>query len=246
MCFDISYALQGDVLEERFHAKFEDDENYVPVYHVSAFSLPDVPVITNESSDTIKLLKWGLIPFWVKNEESAEQIRMKTFNARTETLFEKPSFKYSIKKRRCLVLVDGFYEWREVGGKNYPYYIRMADKRAFAIAGIWDAWKNKETEQELRTFSIITTRANPLLEKIHNKKKRMPALLNPEDEKRWLAEGLGQSKTLRMLEPIDDSVLEAYPISKRISFREGNTNVPEIRERYEYEELRTQQTRLFL
>lgn len=245
MCFDISYALQGDVIEERFDAKFYEAELYEPVYHVSAFSLPDVPVITNDNSNTIELLKWGLIPFWVKNEDSANQIRMKTFNARAETLFEKPSFKYSIKKRRCLVLVDGFYEWREVGGKNYPYYIRMTDKSAFAIAGIWDAWKNKETEQELKTFSIITTRANPLLEKIHNKKKRMPALLNRENEKWWLSEGLSKEQIDKLLEPIDDSVLEAYSISRRISFRDGNTNVPEIKERYEYEELRTQQTILF-
>lgn len=245
MCFDISYALKKDEIEERFCAKFERTKLFKPAYHVSAFSLPDVPVITNEKSDSIQLLTWGLIPHWSKGEEIADKIRMKTFNARAETLFEKPSFKNPIKNKRCLVIADGFFEWRQVKGKNYPYYIRMADEGPFAIAGIWDSWLNKEKDETFNTFSVITTKANPLLEKIHNKKKRMPALLRKEDEKRWLNKDISKKDIYSMLEPIDDSLLDAYPVSKMISYRKKNTNVPEIRKRFEYEELKFEQTSLF-
>ncbi|UCG70270.1 MAG: SOS response-associated peptidase [Thermoplasmata archaeon] len=244
MCFDISYALKSDRIEERFKAKFEKPESYKPAYHVSAFSIPEVPVITNEKEKSIQMMKWGLIPFWVKDEEKALQIRTKTFNARAETLFEKPSFRQSIKNKRCLVIADGFFEWREVGGKNYPYYIRMADKSPFAMAGIWDTWRNKEEDEKINTFSVITTRANPLLEKIHNKKKRMPALLRSEDEKRWLSPNLSREDINTLLDPIDDSILEAYTVSKMISYRKGNTNVPEVLEKFEYDEIKFLQTSL--
>jgi len=245
MCFDISYALKKNEIEERFCAKFEKTRLFEPAYHVSAFSLPEVPIITNEKPDTIQLLTWGLIPHWSKDEETADKIRMKTFNARAETLFKKPSFKNPIKNKRCLVIADGFFEWRQVKGKNYPYYIRMTDEGPFAIAGIWDSWLNKEKDEAFNTFSMITTKANPLLERIHNKKKRMPALLRKEDEKRWLNRNLSQKDIYLMLEPIDDSLLNAYPVSKMISYRKENTNVPEVRKRFEYEELKFEQTNLF-
>ncbi len=245
MCFDISFALKSDRIEEQFGAKFEKPELFEPVYHISAFAIPSVPVITNENVDSIQLMRWGLIPFWVKDEEKAMEIRMKTFNARAETLFEKPSFRKPIKSNRCLVIADGFFEWREVKGKNYPYYIRLADKNPFAIAGIWDTWCNKNTDEKYDAFSVITTKANPLLEKIHNKKKRMPAILRREDEKRWLSAGLNKDDIDSMLTPIDDSLLEAYSVSKLISYRKGNTNVPEVIEKFDYDELKFQQTSLF-
>ena len=108
------------------------------------------------------------MPFWTKDEVAAERIRTQTLNARAETIHQKPSFRASIMTKRCLVLVDGFYEWREEGKKKYPYYISLASNDAFALAGIWDRWLNNSTGEVKDTFSIITTRANPLLERIHN------------------------------------------------------------------------------
>lgn len=245
MCFDISYALKKDEIERRFEARLENPEMYKPAYHVSAFSIPNVPVITNEKIDTVQLLSWGLIPFWVKDEKNADEIRMKTFNARAETIFEKASFRSSIRKKRCLVVVDGFYEWRLVNGKNYPYYIYMKDQEPFALAGIWDSWRNRETEDIRNTFSIITTRANPLLEKIHNKKKRMPVILGREGEKHWLAEKVGREDIVSMMEPYDDREMDAHTVSRLVSFKRDNTNVPEVLKKYEYEELKSQQSRLF-
>lgn len=245
MCFSISYALKKEGLEKRFNAKFETTAIYRPVYHVSAFSIPEVPVITNAKPDTISQLKWGLIPSWVKDETKAMSIRLKTFNARAETIFEKPSFRNSIITKRCIVLVDGFYEWHDLKGKKYPYYIRLADHSAFAIAGIWDFWLNPPKDETYQTFSVITTQANPLLEKIHNIKKRMPVILKPEDENRWLDEGLDKPAINSMLIPYDDTKMEAYPVSKLIAQRARNTNLPEVREKFDYEELKIQQKSLF-
>ena len=250
MCFSISYAEKNrlEALYGSFHLEPEDmgeslDFHFEKTYYIDAFALPKIPVVTNERPENIQLLFWGLIPRWVKNNDKAEEIRTKTFNARAETLFEKPSFRASIKDRRCLILADGFFEWREVFGKNYPYYIRMTHKQPFAIAGKWDSWK--DNEEILRTFSLITTRANPLLEKIHNKKKRMPAILLKKDEKTWLSEDVGRDDLMGLLEPIDDSQLEAYTVSKLVSTRGANKNVPEALEPNEYPELKSEQSTLF-
>ena len=193
----------------------------------------------------MRFLTWGLIPSWIKDMGKADDIRTKTYNARSETIFEKPSFRESAKEKRCLVLVDGCYEWRYVGGKNFPHYIRMVDKEPFAIAGLWNGWNNPETGKGLDTFSVITTKANPLLEKIHNKKKRMPAILRPQDERKWLDPNLEKEDALALLEPIEDTHMEAYPVSRLISFKNSNTNVPEVREKVEYEELKSEQKTLF-
>jgi putative SOS response-associated peptidase YedK len=245
MCFDISFALKSDRLEKRFTASFQKPEFFQPVYHVSAFTVPNVPVITNEKPGTIQMLRWGLIPFWVKDDDTAMQIRMKTFNARSETIFEKPSFRHAITKNRCMVLVDGFFEWRLVKGKNYPYFIYMAGREPFALAGIWDVWHSRDEDVDYTTFSVITTKANPLLEKIHNKKKRMPAILRRNEEKKWLAPDIGKDEIYSILEPIDDSVLAAHSVSRMVSFKKQDTNVPEVREKHDYEELKFEQTSLF-
>lgn len=245
MCFDISYALKREDIELRFDTRFQDPDSYEPVYHVSAFSLPSVPVITNEEERRIKMLKWGMIPFWVRDQKTAEDIRLKTFNARSETMFDKPSFRTSIKSKRCLVIVDGFFEWRLVNNRNYPYYISSVEGEAFALAGIWDFWKSRESDEGWQTFSIITTKANPLLEKIHNKKKRMPAILRKENEEKWLECDLSKDDLYSIITPIEDSKLKAHTVSKLVSNRRTRiTNVPEVLERYDYEELKTEQVKL--
>ncbi len=244
MCFNYSINKDSDHIQDRFDAEFDKTDQFERIYHVSAFDAPPLPVINNKSPDKIKFFEWGLIPFWVKNSDQAEDIRTKTMNARSETLFEKPSFREPIRKRRCLVIMDGFFEWREVGGRNFPHYIKMKDDSAFAVAGIWDAWNDKKTEDIRNTYSVITTEANPLLEKIHNKKKRMPAILRRDDEKRWLSKDIGQDEIESMLEPYPEGELEAYPI-KRMITKDVDENVPELLEPYEYDELKFEQKKLF-
>jgi len=194
-------------------------------------------VIANESVQSISLFQWGLVPFWTKDEVSAERIRTETLNAKAETIHQKPSFRASIMTKRCLVLVDGFYEWREEGNRKYPYHISLTNNEAFALAGIWDRWLNNRTGEMKQTFSIITTRANPLLERIHNTRKRMPVILRQADEEKWLEKDLDKTAIDSLLEPYDASQMQAHTVSRLISTKRTNTNVPEVMKEFGYEGL---------
>ena len=237
MCYNISIITKMDDLEKRFGARFAKPDLYKPFYHVSGFSSPFLPVILNEDIHAIELFQWGLVPFWTRDERSANIIRFRTLNARAETVFEKPSFRHSIMKKRCLILVDGFYEWHEDKNKKYPYYIRLGNHDAFALAGIWDNWFNGITGEIRNTFSIITTKANSLMERIHNTRKRMPVILRQEDEQRWLASEMDTEQIIFMLSPYDDKEMDAYTVSPLISQSGENTNTPEVMQKYGYKGL---------
>ena len=237
MCYHTSLARSADYLEKRFQAKFEHPNLFEPIYHHSGFSAPLHPVIANESVQSIQFFQWGLVPFWTKDESAAERIRTQTLNAKAETIHQKPSFRASIMTKRCLVLVDGFYEWREVGNSKYPYYITLVTGDAFALAGIWDSWQNNKTGEVKETFSIITTRANSLLERIHNTRKRMPVILRQADERRWLEKNLDRTAIDSLLEPYDASLMQAHTVSRLISTKRPNTNVPEVMREFQYEGL---------
>jgi len=237
MCYNISITKSIDHLENRFDAKFAEPHRYEALYYSRGFSTPYHPVINSEDIHLIQFFQWGLIPFWTRDESSARRIRLNTLNARAETIHEKPSFRASIKMKRCLVLVDGFYEWREENKNRYPYYIGLVNHDAFALAGIWDRWVDERTGETKNTFSIITTRANPLLERIHNTRKRMPVILKQEDERKWLNEDLDRGEIDSMLAPYYDEEMEAYTVSRLVSSKAANTNAPEAIERFQYAEL---------
>ena len=243
MCFHLSLLRDYRELEQRFESRFDEPASYKPFYYEEAFSTPRSPVITDAAPDSIRMLEWGLIPRWVKSEPDAAQIRMGTFNARSDSVFSKASFRSSIMDRRCLVLADGFFEWHEHKGKKYPYYIRLKSRQAFALAGLWESWTALGPAKE--TFSIITTDANPLMAQIHNVKKRMPVILRREDEQRWLQKGLTAGQVSALLKPYDEGDMEAYTISRLITSRTEDRNVPKLLEPHEYKELGSQQRSLF-
>lgn len=234
-----NYSLnkKPDFLEKRFGAKFKQD--FKKVYHVSAYDNSPMPVIINEEPDKFSFLNWGLVPFWVRDEEQAKNIRIKTVNARSDTIFEKPSFRVPIRKRRCLVVMDGYFEWREVNGKIYPYYIKMKDNDAFAVAGIWDEWSDRENKKKLRTYSVISIDANPFIERVNNKKKRMPVILPKKNEKKWIQSNIGEECIKLMLKTYDEKDLEAYPVRRLITKRYADSNVPEVLEKYDYDGLKS-------
>ena len=151
-------------------------------YRVNAFTFPDYPIITADRE--VQSFKWGLIPIWVKDKKQADEIKRMTLNARTDTIFQKPSFREPIMKKRCIVPSTGYFEWRHEGNKKIPYYIYVKDEPIFSMAGVYDLWLDKVTDEVVNTFSIITTDANSLTDYIHNTKHRMPAILSTENEER--------------------------------------------------------------
>lgn len=242
MCFFYALSKTAQSLKNRYQLKLEFEfelqpELNEPKYYISGFDFPIMPVITNQQPDQLQGFTWGLIPSWVKSQTQAMEIRTHTLNARSDTIFTKPSFQNAIRKRRCLVPADGFYEWREMGGKKYPYYIYMKDKDIFSFAGIWEEWIDHSTGEITKTFSILTTDANPLLEKIHNTKKRMPVILPKGKERDWIEDDLSNDEICELTKPMDEGLMEAYTISKLITSRNADRNVAAIQEAYDYPEL---------
>ena len=183
MCFYSQQSKTAQELECRFQAKFKRVELYQPNTY-NGFQFPETPVITNKYDNIIELYQWGLIPHWAKDDN----IKKYTLNARIETIKDKAAFRFSL-DNRCLILADGFFEWQWLdpkGKQKQKYLITLPDNDAFAYAGLWSEWKNKKTNEIIKSYTILTTEANELMSRIHNTKKRMPVILSKDCEKLWL------------------------------------------------------------
>jgi putative SOS response-associated peptidase YedK len=204
MCGRFSLTTDEAILNERFRLA-GGIEPYVARYNCAPTQ--KLAVITNEEPGRLSFFRWGLIPFWAKDEK----IGNKMINARAESIEEKPSYKNAFRQRRCLVLADGFYEWKTKNGKT-PYRITMKDYQPFAMAGIWETWKNPEGKM-IHSFSIITTSANELMKSIH---ERMPVILPPEFEETWLKSD--DPREIRgLLQPYESEKMQAWEVSKLVN-----------------------------
>ncbi len=167
-----------------------------------------IAAVRNDDQDAreLAMLRWGLVPFWAKNPSIGNRM----INARAETVAEKPSFRNAYRKRRCLILADGFYEWRKEGEGKTPYFISLADGSPFAFAGLWENWNSKESDESLQTTAIITTAASDFMAQLHH---RMPVVMRPEQAGRWLD---GDMELLS--EVIDNSpAFRAWPVDRKVN-----------------------------
>ncbi|WP_019987347.1 SOS response-associated peptidase [Rudanella lutea] len=239
MCYHTSLITDQPALESRFKATLPKGSPLEPVYHASAFGFPAWPILTRQQPEQFRYIRWGLIPRWVRSADDADQIRAKTINARSESIFEKPSFRTAAQQgQRCLIPMTGFYEWHTIGSKKYPFYITTTDTPIFSVAGLWDEWADPESGELVATYTLLTTDANPLLAAIHNTKQRMPCLLTPEAEQAWLHESLDEKQTLELLATAyPASRMHSHSISKRITSRTETSDVPEVLEPANYPEL---------
>lgn len=230
MCYDIKANLKSQLKRAKY---YNDDPTLIGIledkirelesvefHHVSGFQHPKLPIITNDE-ERVHNATWGLIPFWTKDLESGLKFYNKTLNARSETIFEKPSFRASAKDKRCLIMIDGFYEHHHHNGRTYPFYIHRKDDAPFLLAGLWSRWSSKDKSTVMDTFSIVTTQGNPLLARIHNNPKlkgpRMPVILPDELADTWLktevASEHDKSELLRICcQPYDENELAAYTV----------------------------------
>lgn len=159
-----------------------------------------------EAQSELVMLRWGLVPFWAKDPSIGNRM----INARSETVAEKPSFRNAYRKRRCLILADGFYEWRKEGDKKTPYLISLADGAPFAFAGLWEHWQSKETEEVIQSAAIITTAANDYLSQIHH---RMPVVVQPDNAARWLD---GDTELIAEVSA-NSPEFRAWPVSREVN-----------------------------
>lgn len=192
-------------------------EAIAPSYNIAPSQA--VPIVRSSQDNqqlTISLLHWGLIPSWAKDAKIGNH----TINARAETLAEKPSFRAAYKKRRCLVIANGFYEWRsqQLGeSSKQPFHIHPKTEQPLAFAGLWERWIDPEDGREIESCSIITTVANQLMTNIHH---RMPVILEPENFHRWLGPTVIEASDL--LRPCSDELLQADAISTFVNNPKNN------------------------
>jgi putative SOS response-associated peptidase YedK len=151
-------------------------------------------------------LRWGLVPFWAKDPAVGNRM----INARAETVAEKPAFRAAYRHRRCLVLADGFYEWRREGSVKIPWYISLASEEPFAFAGLWERWRSKETGESLETATLITTQANDFLVSLHH---RMPVILDADGADCWLS---GDDEVISSATE-GGPKLRAWPVDRRVN-----------------------------
>src|SRR5690606_9834707 len=198
-------------------------------FHVSSFTRPVLPVTTKENFRSVEAAQWKLLTFWVKTEDEAKKYA-NTCNAESESIFEKASYKGYIKKHRGLLWVDGFYEPHKVKGvkETENYFIYLPEKRIFSIGVVIAPWTNQETGEIINTFSVLTTKANELLEEIHNEKKRMPLIIPPNDRDAWLDADTPE-KIKSFFVPFD-GLLSAHKVMRVTADRTGDTNRPEVQE----------------
>lgn len=207
MCGRFTLTADTKKLTEAF-AGYQIPETLPPRYNVAP-SQP-VAVIANNGQHKLEFFQWGLIPGWVKDPAIGNRM----INARAETLAEKPAFKNAYKRRRCLVLADGFYEWQKVNGGKTPMYIRLAGGEPFGLAGLWESWHGPD-ESLVLSCTIITTNPNSLLADIHN---RMPVILPPAAYELWLDPAERSPAQLdNLLKPYPAEAMTAYPVSTLVN-----------------------------
>jgi len=185
MCFYSRQSREALTAARRFRAEVRNPDEFLKSDIINGFSHPSCPVITSEDTATIQNYSWGLIPAWSPDISVSDY----TLNARIESLSITRSFKEYI-NNRCLVIADGFYEWRHtvINGKKFRerFLITLPGDELFAFAGLFSHWRDPATGLVKNTFTIVTTAANDLMCQIHNIKQRMPVILKEEDEREWL------------------------------------------------------------
>ena len=216
MCGRFTRSQSVPAIAEAFSVS-EVSGDLAPSYNIAPTQ--QVAVIVSDGVRQLLAMRWGLVPSWAKDLS----IGNKMINARAETITEKASYRGAFKKRRCLVVADGFYEWQKLGDGKRPMYIRLKSGKPFGFAGLYEMWNSPEGEN-ITTCTIVTTEANELMQPIHD---RMPVIIPKEREDYWLDPATAdRDSLLRLLKPYSADKMEAYPVSKLVNSPQNNS--PEL------------------
>lgn len=207
MCGRYTLTVEAGELRDAFGLE-ELPEDLPPRFNIAP-SQP-VPVITNRNPKKLELFRWGLIPSWAKDMS----VGYKMINARVESLADKPAFKKALQKRRCLVIADGFYEWKKIGKRKQPMYVRLKSHEAFGFAGLWESWHAPDG-QRILSCTIITQPAKGEVREVHD---RMPVIVTPEMREAWLdPEPRDPDELLALLGGVSADELELHPVSTLVN-----------------------------
>jgi putative SOS response-associated peptidase YedK len=194
------FAIHGPVMPD-----------FGPSWNVAPQTIQPVVRLNRDTGGReIVLMRWGLIPYWAKDPS----IGLRTINAKAETITTAPAFREAIKYRRCLVPADAFYEWQKLDAKTrQPFAIAMKDGKPYALAGLWEKWKDRKVSTELLTFTVITTDPNEVVQPMHD---RMPVIIPERDYDRWLQPGDPDRPPIDLLRPFDADKMTAWQVDKAI------------------------------
>lgn len=206
MCGRYAVTTAPEAIRQLF--RYAEKPNFPPRYNIAP-TQPIAIVRLSEGERHFALVRWGLIPSWVKDPKSVSLM----FNARGETAAEKPAYKAAMKRRRCLVPADGFYEWKREGDRKRPHWIRRRDSKPLAFAGLWETWTGPNGE-ELETAAIVTTAANDTLKPLHD---RMPVVVPPDAFGLWLDPNADLKIAAALMTPAPNDLLEAYEVSSAVN-----------------------------
>ncbi|HEY5597806.1 MAG TPA: SOS response-associated peptidase [Kiloniellales bacterium] len=205
------YSLTTPVEAVRAYFDFVELPNLAPRANIAPRQ--DVAAIRAGEDDGARhfaWLRWGLVPAWAKDEAIGDRM----INARAESVADKPAFRAAFRGRRCLIAADGFYEWRSEGTRKQPYRITLSDSRVFAFAGIWERWRNPQSNEAVETCAILTTEAVSALRLIHH---RMPVVVDPADFTAWLKPGTTAEAALGIVARQPVSAFTSYAVSTRVN-----------------------------
>lgn len=235
MCFESSLIKKKRLIEEYFKATFIPSYYYEPYYHVSGFQYPELQIIKLDDPYTIHPATWGLIPSWGETDVSSFRKKYNTLNAKSETLLQSNMYQESARENRCLIIADGFFEPHHINNISYPYYCFIPSEKfedgkdLFAYTGIYS-----ELDDGTFCCSILTTEANEFFAEIHNKKKRMPLIIDDSYIKDWLQPDLTDSQINEILHSCDtQKKFDAYQVSRNLYKRGINHNHPGILKKVE-------------
>jgi putative SOS response-associated peptidase YedK len=216
MCGRFTLTVSPEELQAAF-PNFTIPGDLPPSYNIAP-SQP-IPVILNNGEEKLDFVTWGLIPFWTKPDKVG---KFALINARSETAAEKASFKTPFRRRRCLILADGFFEWSKSssGKSKTPYFITLKDQSPFAFAGLWDSWNSPEGDS-IKTGCILTTSPNDLVKPIHD---RMPVILPKDQYQTWLSPDEVKPEMIQpLMIPYPANEMQAYPVSTFVNSPKNNS-----------------------
>ncbi len=237
MCYHVSTPKQTE-LEELLDNAIRNDEWDKYYHYMNGYDHQALATLRMESPDRITLNNWGLVANWAKDSKHADMLRKSCLNAKSEDIFETASFRNTIKTKRCLIFLNGFYEWRHLSLKDkYPYFVSVKGQNAFACAGVYETWKDKTTGETRETCAIVTTAANPLMAKIHNSKMRMPVMYTKAEMYEWIKPNLTNEQIIALMKPLDENLMDAHTVMKINPKTPALFNVPEVKIEVEYPQI---------
>ena len=213
MCGRYTLYHERSQLTDHFKTDFPP---FTPRYNLAPSQRAPFVFLTAEEERRVGFAQWGLIPHWAKTPDSFTSL----INARAETVSDKPSFQQAFSKGRCLIPASGYYEWAKQGDAKQPYYFHKQTKDPFALAGIFDVWRDEDSDERLVSYAIITTTPNEVAAQIHN---RMPAILEVAQYETWLDSYTPLDAVKELLSPPADGWLETYPVAKRVRTLKSKT-----------------------